>query len=362
MKRIKLVIPILAVFLIMSGKSFSQDTDIQKFFKNFGIVTYIDTYYSTDNDKSAGSNPRMFDLLSPYRDQFGLNIAQVSLRYGTEKIRGTFTLHYGDIPDVNWAPVTRAKFVQEANVGFSPVKNLWIDGGYFVTHIGAESFPKFNYFSSFSLPSAYEPFLQSGVRVSYDFSEKFTACVHILNGFNVFEDNNKNKSAGVQLVYSPNEKLKLTYNNIIGNEQPDGMAGKMRMLNNFIVNASPCEKLELTAAVDYGMQEHSKLSDLTKSASYYGFSLAGRYNIAPKYSVSVRGDYFEDLDGVVSAYAPNTGGVKANSVTIGCEYRPVDLAYLRFEYRYLRTAAEQKIFQDNSNSRSEATVSLGLEF
>lgn len=362
MKRIKFFVPALAILLMISASGFSQDKDILNYFKDFSISTYVDTYYSIDNDKSAGSNPRMFDLLSPYRDQFGLNIAQVSLKYNTDKIRGTFTLHYGDIPDVNWAPVTRAKFVQEANVGFSPVKNLWIDGGYFVTHIGAESFPKFNYFSTFALPSVFEPFLQSGVKVSYEFSDKFTACVHILNGFNLFEDNNKNKSAGVQLVYAPNEKIRFTYNNIIGNEQPDGMPGKMRLLNNFIVNANPTEKFELTAAFDYGMQEHSKLSDLTKSANYYGASIAGRYNFTPKYSVSLRGDYFEDPDGVVSAYAPNSKGVKANSITIGCQYKPVDMAYLRFEYRFLRMDADQKIFQDNSNTRSEATVSLGLEF
>ncbi|MCE1165955.1 MAG: porin [Bacteroidetes bacterium] len=362
MKRIKFFIPVVIVLFMFSGKGHAQDNSIIDYFKNFNISTYIDTYYSIDNDKSAGKNPRMFDLLSPYRDQFGLNIAQVSLKYNAEKIRGTFTLHYGDIPDVNWGPVTRSKYIQEANVGFSPVKNLWIDGGYFVTHIGAESFPKFNYFSTFALPSVFEPFIQSGVKVSYDFSEKFTACIHILNGFNMFEDNNRNKSAGIQLVYTPSQKLKITYNNIFGNEQPEGLPGKVRLLNNLIFNVTPSDKIDVTAAFDYGMQEHSKLSDLSKSANYYGLSIAGKYKFTPKYSVSLRGDYFEDLDGVVSAYTANGPGVKANSITIGCEYKPVDNAYLRLEYRYLQTAADQMIFENNSNKRSEATMSLGFEF
>ncbi len=360
MKCFKIII-FAALIISLTVKSYAQDNGISEYLKNVSISTYIDTYYSYDNDKSAGKDARIFNSLSPYRDQVGINIAQVSLKYGSEKIRGTFTLHYGDIPDVNWAPVTRSKFIQEANVGFSPVKNLWIDGGYFVTHIGAESFPKYNFLSSFSLQSYFEPFLQSGVKISYDFSEKFSACVHLLNGSNLFEDNNKNKSAGLQLNYSPCPKLKITYNNLVGNEQPDGLRGKIRVLNNLIFSVTPCEKIDLLAAVDYGMQEHSKLGDESESANYYGVSVSGRYKFTPKYSVSLRGDYFDDKNAIVSSIY-NNRGVKANSLTVGCEYKPVENAYLRLEYRFIKMDASQKIFYENSDSRSEATLSLGFEY
>lgn len=362
MKNIKLFLSILVLVSISSHNGFSQENDISKYFKNFSINAYVETYYSIDNDKSAGSNPRMFDLFSPYRDQISLNIAQLSLKYNDEKIRGTFTMQFGDIPDINWGPVTKTKYVQEANVGFSPVKNLWIDGGYFLTHIGAESFPRFNFFSSFSLPADYEPFLQSGLRVGYDFSDKFSASLYALNGFNMFEDNNKNKSFGAQLNYIPLPELKIIYNNIIGNEQPTGMQGKTRTLNNLIFNVYPHEKIDIVASADFGMQEKSSMFDSTKTAYYYGASVAGRYRFSPNYSASIRGDFFQDLEGVVSLPLNNGRGVKANSLSLGFEYKPVEKAYVRFEYRYVVMDGEQKIFEDNSNTRSEATITLGFEY
>ena len=362
MKNRYIFLLLFVLFFISTRSGFSQENDITKYFKNFSINAYIDTYYSIDNDKSAGSNPRMFDLLSPYRDQISLNIAQLSLKYKDEKIRGTFTMHFGDIPDVNWGPVTKTKYVQEANVGFSPVENLWIDGGYFLTHIGAESFPRFNFFSSFALPVNYEPFLQSGLKIGYSFSDKFNASLYALNGFNMFEDNNKNKSAGMQLNYTPLPELNIIYNNILGNEQPTGIQGKTRVLNNLIFNVYPMKKLDIVASADYGLQEKSSLSDSLKTAYYYGASIAGRYRFSPNYSASIRGDFFQDLDCVVSSPLNNGRGVKANSLSLGFEYKPVEKAYVRFEYRYVIMDGEQTIFEDNSNTRSEATITLGFEY
>ena len=362
MKNFKLLLLCLVFITLFFHNGFSQENDISKYFKNFSINAYVDTYYSIDNDKSSGFNPRMFDLFSPYRDQIGLNIAQLTLNYNNEKIRSTFTMHFGDIPDVNWGPVTRTKYIQEANVGFSLVKNLWIDGGYFLTHIGAESFPRFNFFSSFSLPADYEPFLQSGLRIGYDFSDEFSASLYALNGFNMFEDNNKNKSAGMQLNYTPFPELNIVYNNIIGNEQPTGMQGKTRMLNNLIFNIYPLKKLDIVAFADFGLQENSSLSDSLKTAYYYGASVAARYRFSNNYSASIRTDFFQDLNCVVSSPLNNGRGVKANALSLGFEYKPVENAYVRFEYRYIILDGEQTIFEDNSNSRNEATITLGFAY
>lgn len=362
MKKVKLFLLILILANLSPYSGFSQENDFSKYFKNLSINVYIDTYYSIDNDKSAGSNPRIFNSFSPYRDQISLNIAQLTLKYNDEKIRGTFTMHFGDIPDVNWEPYTKAKYIQEANVGFSPIKNLWIDGGYFLSHVGAESFPRYNFFSSFSLPANYEPFLQSGLRIGYDFSDKFSASLYALNGFNMFEDNNKNKSAGAQLNYKPLPELNVVYNNILGNEQPTGMQGKTRTLNNLNFYVYPHEKIDIVASADFGLQENSNLSDSTKTAYFYGASLAGRYRFSNIFSASIRGDYFQDLDCIVSETLNNGRGVKANSLSLGFEYKPVENAYLRFEYRYVILDGEQRIFEDNSNTRSEATITLGFEY
>jgi hypothetical protein len=350
------------VFLIVLPKfSNSQDKDFTEFFKNFKLSTYVDVYYAYDNDKNISKDQRLLDLISPYRDQFRLNIAAVSLKYNTEKIRSTFILHYGDIPKVNWTPVTNMDMVQEANIGFSPYKNLWIDAGYFVTHIGAEGFPKNNVLSSFSLPVYVEPFIQSGIKVGYDFSEKFTACFHLLNGYNLFEDNNKNKSFGLQLIYTPSSQLKITYNNIVGNEMPEGTDGKTRIFNNLIFNIAPCKKVDLIASMDVGIQENSKKMDAQGTAYTYGALISARYKFNPQFSTTVRGEFYQDLDGVLSGSIGSYNWLKGNGLTLGCEYRPVESAYIRLEGRYLRLDNEIKAFY-KGNERTEGTLSFGFEY
>jgi hypothetical protein len=357
----KLKYLVFALLFILPKFSLSQENNISEFFKNFKIGTYIDAYYAYDNDKNIFQEQRPLDLISPYRDQIRLNIAAVSLKYNTEKIRSTVTLHYGDIPDVNWKPYTKFDIVQEANVGFSPYKNLWIDAGYFITHVGAEGLPKNNLLSSYTLASNIEPFMQSGIKIGYDFSEKFFACLHIINGSNLFEDNNKNKSFGVQLNYYPLEQFKISYNNIIGNEMTPDVEGKTRVFNNLIFNITPCKRIDVLASFDLGIQEKSKRSDANASAYTYGAFISTRYKINPKYSVTIRGEYFQDLDGILSGNLGIYNWLKGNGVTLGCEYKPVEYAYIRLEGRYLRLDNEIKAFY-KGNERYEGMLNIGFEY
>ena len=358
MKYLNRIFITLFLLLLISPKfSFAQE-DILEYLKNFKISTYVDVYYAYDTDKKENYTTRQYSTLSPYRNEFRLNIAQISFKYNTDKIRGITTLQYGDIPNANWIPpYTNSQFIQEANIGFSPYKNLWIDAGYFLTHIGNESMPKNNYFSTFAFPVYFEPFFQSGVKIGYVFSEKFYACLHILNGYNQFEDNNKNKSLGLQLAYAPNQKIKFTYNNIIGNEQPTGITGKLRVFNNLIINASPNKKIELVGNFDFCSQEGSKISDPNASAYTYGATVSGRYTFCPCFNSSLRGEFFQDLDGVL-----NGSPIRGNGITASIEYKPVDAAYLRLEYRFLNLGSDNKIFYENNNKRHEAVLSFGFEY
>jgi len=348
------------VFLLCVSKTNAQEkTDVEKWLENFKLSAGVDVYYAWDTDREKSL--RQFTSISPFRDEFRLNIAQVSVNYNSEAVRGVFTLQYGDIPKVNW--FTASPSIQEANIGFKLYKDLWLDAGYFITHIGFETFPRNNYFSSFTLQSYYEPFYQSGIKLSYDFIKKFTASLYLLNGYNVIEDNNKNKSAGLQLVYAPDDIFKFTYNNIIGNEQPNTLPGKTRILNNFIVGfTGPCGKMEALLGLDFDYQEKSKLSDSSAGAYTYGAMLSMKYKISPKFSAQLRGEFFQDLDGVYSGVLANNIGMKGNGITVGCEFNPVEQGYVRLEARYLSLDKNLNIFYDGSNTRTEVIFSTGFSY
>lgn len=356
----KTIFKILILLPVLSCTVKSQD------FSKFSISGYVDTYYSYDNDKN-GNSIRQFSAIAPYREEFRINIAQVSLKYNDEKVRGVITAQYGDIPSVNWP--SGQQFIQEAYAGFSPSKNLWIDAGFFLTHIGAEGvLPKSNFLTTMSLPVYFEPFYQSGVRVSYDFSKKVYGCFHLVNGYNVFMDNNKNKSAGITLGIKPNDKVEIIYNNLLGNEMSSG-PGKLRIYNNLILKLYPAKKLDVIIAGDAAFQENSKLTDSTAYGTVYSGLASLRYRFSPKFSASIRGEYYMDNDGILSGVmTDNSGkqtGLKAFGITAGFEVRPVSMAYFRVEARYLFADKDQEVFIVDGkpkNTRFEAVTNVGIEF
>ena len=337
----------------------------------FKITGYADTYYAYDNDKN-GSNLRQFSVISPIRDQFRINLAQVTGKYTNNNIRGTVTLQFGDVPNYNWpqSPNQYLQYIQEANVGFRPVKNLWVDGGYFLTHIGAEGLlPINNYLNTQALATFYEPIYQSGIRVAYDFSDKVYGSLYLLNGYNVLADNNLNKSGGMQLGVKPVGNLEIVYNNIFGNEQPQGSEGKTRFYNNFVVKYAPIKKLDFLLGVDFAFQEKSDISDSTASASLLSGLLAIRYNFASKFYVSTRGEYYEDNNGILSGlYTNNDGdliGLKAAGIGFALEYNPTENSYIRVDTRFLKTGNNLFIFDQTetpSQERTEVTIGAGIEF
>lgn len=350
---------IVPVLLIMSASdSLAQNDNISKLLKNFKISAGVDFYYSYDGD--AENKERQFSALSPYRDEFRINLAQFSLAYKSDNIRGKFAVHYGDVQKYNWE--TENPNLQEANIGFSPVENLWIDAGYFITHIGAESFPSESFFSSFSLPSYYQPFYQSGIKTGYDFSEKFSALLFLLNGYNLIEDNNKNKSYGMQLMYSPLEELQIVYNNIAGNENPEGEAGQLKMLNNLVFYFNPVTEIETIAAFDFGLCENADIGNPEKTGYSYGAMLSAKYYFLEKFSTAVRGEFYQDINGIFSGQIMQGRGMKGNGVTLGFEYNPVETGYIRLEGRYLRLDKDYLNIFSGANDRSEIIISAGINY
>lgn len=329
------------------------------------ITGNAEMYYNINN--SDNQTESKYSGTSVYTDEFRINIASVSLKYNNNKVRGTVTLQYGDIPEYNWGANDK-KFIQEANAGLMLTDNLWIDGGYFLTHIGAESIiPSKNFLTSLSLPAFFEPIYQSGLKLSYKHSDKFSSSVFLLNGYNQLDDNNKNKSFGIQLEYIPADNLKLYFNNLTGNEQPYGSVSKVRYYNNIIISYSFNMNLELLSGFDFALQEKSKLTNANESALATGGMLALKYKFKSPVSLLLRGDYYSDSDGILSEINTNENGVltgfEGYGLTAGFEYRPLSVGYLRAEMRYLKMTNGVKQFDNSTkDSRVSGILTIGADF
>ncbi len=370
MENKKYILSVLLISLI-TFSSFSQESEKKGLFSGFpeelSLNGYVDTYIAYDNDK--GDPLRQFSAIAPYRDEFRINYAALTLKYSAKIVRGTIAVQFGDVPRVNWPqePNEYLQYIQEANIGVSPFKNSWIDAGYFLTHVGGEGvIPIYNIFTSLALCTYFEPVYQSGIRYSYT-GKKFYGSLMLINGYNVLVDNNKNKSFGMQAGYKLNDKVDVTLNNITGNEMPTGTEGKTRIYNNLVIKLFPTEQLDVLLCGDYCLQQNSKIDDPNSYGSLYSAFASLKYKAAEKISLMIRYEFHHDKDALMSGAYPvadssKYSGLKAYGVTAGAEYNPTSNSYFRLEARYLQTDRSQKIFYDGKSYRSEVILSGGIEF
>lgn len=352
-------------FTSLSSKVLAQDST-----HTAPVITlsgYTDVYYATFSHKLEPNELQPFTTVSPRSKRFGLNVAQLTVNYTAEKIRGTVTLHYGDIAEATWSSTFR--MVQEANVGFRLLDHLWLDAGFFTTHIGTESFlPKNDFLSSTAVATYNEPFFQSGARLSYEGSDIFTAQLHVVSGYNLFLDVNDAKSIGVLLSYAPDDYMSITYTNLYGRESLDDAPIKQfRFYQNLFFNLNPIDKLFLVLGGDLGTQTNSSLADSDEIAIMFNVLATVRYQFTSQYALTIRGEIFQDEYGFISGTFINAHnvlqGLELTGITLGAEYKPTNNAYIRIEGRNLSTDKSLLLFdQGTSNNRLELMITAGFYF
>jgi hypothetical protein len=330
------------------------------------INGYVSTYYATDNDSNSVTNRPFINSLNVQKNNFDINIAMISASYVNKDYRAKVTLHHGALARAAWP--AQATMIQEANGGVRLADGLWLDAGYFLTHIGGEVItPKDNWLSSLALSTQNEPFFQSGMKLSYDVNDKLHTELHLLNGYNIFDDNNANKSIGWCAAYKANDDLSFSILGIYGNEAYLGLipsinnltfANTPKMLNNVVINYTVSKSLLLKVSADISSQEILTNNDKGTSSSLGGF-LALRYLISEKLSSSVRLEMYNS--NAKFEKDPLAFESKANGGTFGIEYKTNSNSYLRIEARQL-TYAKSDNYKNPFDSRLEGIFSFGVFF
>src|ERR1700722_2857255 len=125
--------------LFFMGNLFAQQKDTA----TIKMSGYADAYYAYYTDSVGIGNYQKFSPVDSKSNSFGLNEATITAQYDGLKYRGIVTAQYGDIPKNLWPPTFVG--IMEAHVGVKVCSKLWLDAGFFRTHIGAESLlPKEN--------------------------------------------------------------------------------------------------------------------------------------------------------------------------------------------------------------------------
>ncbi|MGZ4036583.1 MAG: outer membrane beta-barrel protein, partial [Bacteroidia bacterium] len=324
------------------------------------IGGYVSSYYAHYSDETSNSGFVQFPTMAARNNQFGLNVAQVSMTYRSSRVRSNITLHYGDIPESTW-PKT-FNLIQEAHAGIKLVKHLWLDAGFFRTHIGLESVqPRENVTSSMAVTTFYDPYYLSGAKLSYELSPKLVIQLNAFNGYNTYIDNNKNKALGFSAMYDPNDNISVTYNFMTCDETPDNTGTKHQRFVHDLYASFKLNKLSFGFEANYISQNNSLLKDTLKSATLLSGLLVAKYQFIKKLAVYGRGEYFSDPDRILTGTLDI--GKSIFGGTFGIEYHPLKNASISAETRFLQ--ASNLIFRQGStytNQRYEYSITMDVWF
>ncbi len=244
--------------------------------------------------------------------------------------------------------------ITEAYVSYlAPLgKGLRLDYGKFVTYHGAEVIEAIddpNYSRSFLFNYAI-PFTHTGLKMIYVFTDAVSASLHIVNGWDNSTDNNSGKTLGISIGLAPSDKISGIINYMQGPEQANNTRDS-RSLLDLVATIKPVKPLSVILNYDNGKEKNAVA---TGDAEWSGFAGIVKYDFNETYSLSVRGESFDDKDGFRTGTAQ-----KLTELTVTPEIRLVSGIILRPEYRH--DSSDKESF-DNGTKKSQDTVALGAMY
>ncbi len=352
----KTLYAILVLFLlIFSSNILAQAKDTTS--NPLQISGMFDMYFSKNfnNPDSHINDYRNFDV---YENQFDINLAKVTFQKAASPVGFRVDLAFGHAMDLvnSDASLGAGKSLRNLEQAYLtaviPVGNgITIDAGKMVTHMGGEvieSALNINY--SRSLLFAYAiPYFHLGAMASYPFSNQFTATVYIYNGWNNVVENNKDKTLGAEIVWSPSSAFTFIQNWIGGPEEPNNT--KKRHVFDTILNYQATDALYVTLNADYGQEA----LDPSGYAIWKGAALTGKYSLTIVSALAARGEYYYDQSGFT------TGTAQAlKEITLTYEYKFGSSLLTRLEFR--RDWSDQNTFEDETGAftkNNQNTILIG---
>lgn len=342
---------------------------------------FVDAYYAWDAgrppslDRSfAGGAP--FTTQPARHNEFNVNLAFVDAVLAGPRVRGRLALQAGTSVQSNYAgePTngtlsgpSMARHIQEAVAGYRIADGLWVDGGIFFSNVGMESWiSRDNPTYTRSLAADYSPYYSSGVKLTWAATDRLSARVDLVNGWQNVSESNAGKGAGIRLDFAATPTSTLAYYGFLSPE-----AGTRLRTFNGVGARIVAGAWTLLGAADVGTQARAPASGGT--SRWVDAAAIARYRVTPAVALSARVEYADDRDQVVigtgargtGATAVANAPLRAVGGSVGVDVQPQPRVLWRTEARGWRN--RDAIFPDGRGDaprRSSGFVvtSLALTF
>jgi len=179
-----------------------------------------------------------------------------------------------------------------------------------------------------------ENFTNMGVGADFKLGSKFDAQLRLINGWDVVEDNNSNKSLMGRLGWTPSPAFTLGVLGYWGPEKTDNDEDTRQGLD-VLATFKGLSKTTLVAQFDYGSEEHSAADG--GSATWWGLGGWLLYDLGARSQIALRADYVDDQDGVRTSNVygfPAAASRQFGSITATYNWRLMPKLLIRPEARY----------------------------
>lgn len=287
-----------------------------------------------------------------HANEFDLNLAAVDAVHAAKPAGFHITLVAGSGADVVHASEPRPdvyRYIYQASIVYKVRQRLTFEGGIYSSHIGFEGFySKDNWNYTRGWLGEFSPYYQAGVKASFALSRRWTAQVHLLNGWQNIGDNNDAKAIGTQIAFS-SARLSAAFNTFAGAELPHDNK-RLRTFGDFVAtwNVTPASSIGLT--VDRGRQELP-----VAAANWFGAGGYLRHTFNERHAVAMRVERFRDPDNGISGNRQTlTGG------TLTYEFRPAPDLIVKAEARRDFSTAPVFAKQTDALTRNETLLVIGV--
>jgi hypothetical protein len=301
MKRMLIILALVIGFSAASSVAKAGDGGAIGFLEKTNLTGTLATSYNFNFNRpnpAAGTNDNVMRVFDPNANEFSINMAELQI----ENAPNDWSKFRLDIAVGEDAPLFKSAGFLAGNEFdiwqaygelTAPIGNgLTFKVGKFATIIGAEVIESAdNYNTSRSILFGFAiPFNHTGVLMSYDFSDKVSGSVGVVNGWDIVAENNKAKTFLGSLGFTINDQWSLSINGSFGAEQA-GADGNFRGLVDTILTWTPSEDTAVILNYDLGKEEGVGGAGFV---NWHGGSLVLHHTVNDWFGASLRGEFFDD--------------------------------------------------------------------
>ena len=345
-------------------------TPIPTFFTEIQANAFTSFGYTYNMNRPA-SRTNAYRVFDSDDNTFSVDVAELVLQRAIAKPGETgFRMDLeigGAIPLKTQAyglSIGQSADLQQAILSYlAPVgKGVRLDFGKFVTPLGYEVIEGYDgYNDSYSRSFLFNyaiPFTHTGVKASYPISDRVSAMIMLVNGWDNARDNNSGKTIGGQLTLVPASPLSINLSYVGGPEKPD-TSGYIRQVYDLVATWKVMDALTLGVNGDYGVE--SGASALTPGADAVWKGVAGyaRFDATSKLSLAVRGETFHDEGG--TRLGVNSAAT-VSEVTLTPSLKVSDHFLVRSDVRFDRANHPLFVRDGSTATASQRTLTFNAIF